>query len=251
MNRRPDLRAALAAALLLALSPATLTADWLVSRQGERVETRGPWTVKGNLVVFHQPNGTLSSLRLAEVDLDASAAATAKAVEPPPAPAAPAAPRQAVLVLTEKDLPPVDEEEEAAAAAPAGEKPAAAPNEPLVVSDWQRVVMPDGVGVQIVGTVTNQGGAIATGGTVMVSLYDDTGAVLVTDQAELPAKPISPGQATTFTAEFPGMSGFADAKFAVSSRGFRLPQPAPQTGEGAPAATAVPATPKPEGDGAD
>lgn len=248
MNRRSEPRSALlACALLSVLAPAVLSADWLVSRQGERIETRGPWKVKGNQVVFHQPNGTLSALRLADVDLDASTAATAKAAEPPPPPAPPAEPRKAVLVLTEKDLPPVEEKEEAAPAAE-GEKPAASPNEPLVVSEWQRVVMPDGVGVQIVGTVTNQGGAIATGGTVMVSLYDDTGAVLVTDQAELPAKPISPGQATTFTAEFPGLTGFADAKFAVTSRGFRVPQPAPQAG--APSAP-PPAAAPPEGDGAE
>jgi len=40
-------------ALVLALAlPAAARADWLVTTEGGRVETRGPWEVKGKLVVF-------------------------------------------------------------------------------------------------------------------------------------------------------------------------------------------------------
>ena len=63
------------ACLLLA---APLGADWLVTRDGGRVETDGPWTVKGRQVVFTLPSGTLASLRLDDVDLEASEAATAE-----------------------------------------------------------------------------------------------------------------------------------------------------------------------------
>src|SRR5688572_4712455 len=55
-------------------------ADWLVTREGGRVETKGTWTVKGKLVVFHTADGKLSSMRLADVDLDASRRATEEAV---------------------------------------------------------------------------------------------------------------------------------------------------------------------------
>ena len=100
---------ALVAALALALLVPTLaTADWLVTEDGARVETEGPWRVEGRRVIFELPNGTLSALRLDEVDLDASAEATARAKAPPPTPADVAASRplpEPVLVLTDKDIP--------------------------------------------------------------------------------------------------------------------------------------------------
>ncbi len=64
---------------LVLLAPA-VAADWLVTQEGARVETKGPWKVKGRTVVFTSSKGRLSSMRLAEVDLDASAAATEEAV---------------------------------------------------------------------------------------------------------------------------------------------------------------------------
>ena len=69
---------------LVAALPAS--GDWLVSRDGERIETRGPWTVKRSSVVFTAANGALSSLRLADVDLEASEKATAEAAAETPAP---------------------------------------------------------------------------------------------------------------------------------------------------------------------
>lgn len=64
---------------LVLLAPA-VAADWLVTQEGARVETKGPWKVKGRIVVFTSSKGRLSSMRLAEVDLAASAAATEEAV---------------------------------------------------------------------------------------------------------------------------------------------------------------------------
>ena len=60
-------------AALVALPAA---ADWLVMKDGSRLETRGPWSVEGRRVLFNLPNGTLSTLRASEVDLDASEALT-------------------------------------------------------------------------------------------------------------------------------------------------------------------------------
>lgn len=82
-------------------------ADWLVTRAGERIETEGEWKVKGRMVVFTQRGGTLASMRLAEVDLDASREATARAAEAAARPAEPApapAPRRATRVITTDDI---------------------------------------------------------------------------------------------------------------------------------------------------
>lgn len=96
---------ALAAALLLTATAAN--ADWLVTRQGTRVETRGPWKVEKGQVVFTDAQGRLASLRLAEVDLAASKAATEAAAAasraPKPAPAAPPQ-KPSVAAITDADV---------------------------------------------------------------------------------------------------------------------------------------------------
>lgn len=66
---------------LLLLLPAAAQADWLVLQTGQRIETKGAWTVKGKQVVYTTPEKLLRSLRLSEVNLEASTRASA--VEPP------------------------------------------------------------------------------------------------------------------------------------------------------------------------
>ena len=87
------------------VAAATSSADWLVTRNGERIETRGGWDVQGRMVVFTSASGTLSSIRLSEVDLDASAEATERAMatsamEPEARPA----PKRPVRVITTEDV---------------------------------------------------------------------------------------------------------------------------------------------------
>lgn len=95
---------------LVAASGSPLLADWLVLADGTRIETRGPWQVRGRMVTFTDTKGTFSSLRADEVDLDASEAATRAAAEAPAgggtddaaAPASP--PPPPLLVLTDADV---------------------------------------------------------------------------------------------------------------------------------------------------
>lgn len=89
--------------LAMGLVASALGADWLVTREGERIETQGPWEVKKGTVVFTLPSGTLSSLRLSAVDLEASEALTAEAARPAPPPP-PAGPPPPVLTITDKDI---------------------------------------------------------------------------------------------------------------------------------------------------
>jgi len=62
---------------LLFLVPALAQADWLILLSGVRVETKGHWTVKGKLIVYTSLDKSLRSIRLSEVDVEASTRASA------------------------------------------------------------------------------------------------------------------------------------------------------------------------------
>lgn len=219
---RPAGGAVLAVALL-AGSPAG--ADWLVTREGGRVETRGVWEVKGKMVVFHTADGTLSSLRLSEVDLEASRAATAE-VEQRRTQAATArskpARRPSIVSLTDKDFRKVEPAAPAAAgteaAAPAE---ASAPEEPapagLAVATWERGTAEPGGHAVVTGTLHNTSGTMATDIQLAVALYDETGRLIVRGLATVDSPALPAGQQSGFRAEFPGFYGFADARFEPSS----------------------------------
>jgi hypothetical protein len=182
----------------------------LVTHDGTRVETKGPWQVKGRQVVFTLPGGTLSAMRLSEVDLDASAAATAAAREPAePAVEEEKAPRKPVLVLTNKDVRPAapppaeeedgdgeDEEEEAE------ERPGAAKVE---LVSWKSVDSSQVDGLEIVGTIKNNDSQIAANLTVAVTVNDDQGEPLYETTAFVRTSGLAPGRSTTFRALLPGI----------------------------------------------
>lgn len=197
--------------------------DWLVARDGGRVETKGPWQVKGKLVVFTQANGSLGSLRLADVDLDASRKATAEATEAQAQAAKPAAPAPAkkkLAVLTDqsfrKTAPPT-----AAVVAPPAEEGAPAPapgeNGPLTVSSWKQANSskegPKG-GLEIQGTLHNTTDRLIVNPSVEVRLYDDAGESLGSAPGVLSASTIPPRGTIDFRATFSGAyTVFAEVKF--------------------------------------
>lgn len=53
-----------------------VSADWIVLKSGVRIETKGPWTLRGKMVQFTSRQGRLQALPLDEVDLAASQNAT-------------------------------------------------------------------------------------------------------------------------------------------------------------------------------
>lgn len=219
MRRRPAAGRLARAAVLLTLAALTtkgVAADWLVTRGGTRVETRGAWQVKGKLVVFHTADGTLSSLRLAEVDLEASGRATAEAVRARRAAetaAARAPERKApVLVLTDDDVRHV----EAGAAAPA----AASPGSPsFTVSSWEPAPGADGKGVVITGTLQNTSGVSATEVALSVQLLDADGQVAAAGQATLTSTALGPSQRSGFRVAFPDATTYSAVKFDPSGLG--------------------------------
>lgn len=228
MSHSRSFTTALAAAL--ALAPLAAQADLLVTRDGATVETRGGWRVEGRRVVFTLPNGQLSSLRTDDVDLDGSALATARAAEAATAPpaAAPATATVPVLRLTERDLPPMtesaDSEEGAEAAAAA---PADAGTSQLEVVSWDRIPNDANDGVQIYGTLRNNGTGTMIAPALTISVYGEEGGLLAMTEASINLTAIPAGKSANFRADFPGLPDFAAARFIASGRGYEgSPAPA-------------------------
>jgi hypothetical protein len=233
----------LVAACLLAGGAAF--ADLLVTKEGATLETQGAWRVDGRRVVFTLPNGTLSSIRTDEVDLDRSALATARAAEaasasPPTAPAAPVA--APILRLSEADLSTVSDEGEIEIK-PAEPAPAEA-KAPLQVISWEQMPMEGEDGIQLFGTVRNNGTSHMTQVTVTAVLYGEEGGMLANGDAQLNPTTIGPGQSANFRIEFPGLPDFASVKFTAAARGVEA---LPVEGEvGAPESEPPAETPPPD-----
>ncbi|HEY8020052.1 MAG TPA: hypothetical protein VIH93_03070 [Thermoanaerobaculia bacterium] len=244
LSPRAALRStALVLAVGISLLPAAAVrraaADWLVTSEGGRVETRGPWEVKGKLVVFTAADGTLSSLRATQVDLDASRRATVESKQaladaekaPPPAP------RKSVRSITDKDVghPASDAAkpgDSATAATPAANatksaKPAdAAGKSPVSVGNWQKADRTEKDGIELFGSLNNDSGDIQTDVGLTVTLYDDGEGLLGTAEAAVTPSTMTAHGATNFRVAFPGIYTFARAKFDIRSAGLAL-SPAP------------------------
>jgi hypothetical protein len=208
--------------LALALSPAH--ADWLVTHEGGRVETRGSWQTKGKLVVFTRAaDGALASLRASEVDLDASAKLTAAAKVKAEAPPPPEAPQKKIAVLTDKDFrrpAPADD-----GAAPEGAPPAAHAG-PLVVSDWKRVDLSSGEGLSIEGVIHNTTDGPMINASIEVQLYNEVGDRVGTAPGLLASTSLKPDGTVQFRANFPGVFTYARAKFEVNGLPVNMSPPA-------------------------
>lgn len=219
---------AVAAALLV---PAA--ADWLVTRGGDRIETAGPWRVENRLVVFKRPDGSYASLRLSEIDLEASERLTrelaerARSPRPEPAPE----PRGVVARLTEKELPPVAREEAPAGAGtgaaeagapPGGEEPGPEPGteagaEALQIVTWRELGGPERTGLEFVGDVRNLTDHTALGVTVTVVLLDEAGEEAASADALVTASSLPPGSTAGFRASFPGVFRYAGVQFRAAA----------------------------------
>jgi len=224
-------------ALPLAAAPAS--ADWLVTRAGSRTETKGPWQLKGKLVVFTQPDGSLASLRLVEVDLQASEQATAETKASTDAPSAPSAPKKKLAVLTDATI--VHSRKEPANK-PADSKTkddaqSAKPQGAVTVANWRRLENADGDGIEIQGTLQNNSDKIAANVSVEVQLYNEAGEQIATASGIAGATSIHPNGLTEFRASFPGVFTFADVKF--ETKGWPLdlsPAPSQESAKGSPPA---------------
>lgn len=214
----------LAAAGLALAGPAS--ADWLVTRDGARVETRGPWEVRGRQVIFTLPNGTLSSMSLSDVDLDRSAEVTAVPVAP--APVRHEARPKTVRVIDHDDVPRarpprIPETEAVDEAAPDEANDAATDTRPnpflngLHVTSWEKEERPLIDGYEVTGEVRNANHSVAARLVVNVRLLDDDGATVASGPAFLDAEALAGGQSIGFRRIFEGIRYFATAEFEISA----------------------------------
>jgi hypothetical protein len=208
------------AALVGAAGPAA--ADWLVTTEGAKVETQGVWTVKGKLVVFKTTDGKLSSLRLSDVDLDASRNATEEAVaasaQAGAEPEKPVERKKSVRVITDKDVRQAPPPGSPGAAGTADGQTGAATGPGVVIDTWKQDRDSEDGHVVINGSLQNSSGATATELQLKVMLYDESNTLIATSQAALGAAALPPGEKITFRADFPDYFSFATLKFEPTSK---------------------------------
>lgn len=263
--------AALAGAAALSMASAA-NADWIVTKQGERFETKGAWKEKGKLLVFTLPNGTLSSIRTDRVDVAASQHATEQAKQqaaaPPPPPPEPTH-RKSVIVLTDKDFqksPPAAEGEatggagaapadaskgDAAAAksakddahpaAPSSASAAQQPHDgpsPIEVVSWERVpvLQSKANGAEINGTLRNASRDVVTEVNLVASLYDENGAIVAKVPATVDTQVLPPTESSKFHLVADGVFNFSTIKWESQVKSLKGRPPGQPSTAGPPAA---------------
>jgi hypothetical protein len=241
-------RAFLALALLGCAAPAAVRADWIVTREGERFEIQGASRLKGKLVVFTLPNGTLSSIRADRVDVEASKRATEqakKAAAAPPAAAGEAKPkRKSLIVLTDKDFKkplPAGSSDAAGVEAKASkgkdgkDSPAKDVPSSIEVVTWERVPASQSKadGLEITGTLHNISSVYLTEVLVIADLFDDTGALIGRFPATVDTQVLPPTESTKFHLVANGVFAFASIRWETQGRGLQgtpVPPPPPAPG---------------------
>jgi hypothetical protein len=222
----------IAAVLALLLGASQSRGDVLVLRDGSRVETKGPWETKGKLVVFHLPTGALSSLRVDDVDLDASLEVTRQTeAEKRRPPAIEKPKRKAVVVLTDDDVRHVDPEAlpawqrgvegteapglETTTAETAGEEAidAGSETQPLRVLAWEQVTDTERGGFNIEGTLRNLSAQLVGNVSMTVTLLDEEGNVVASSSGELAMGTLRPNAQTTFSSYFPEWFSYSSVTF--------------------------------------
>lgn len=225
-------------------------ADVLVTQDGSRIQTEGPWEVQGRLVVFTRPDGSLASLRLHDVDLTASEDVTAaekkaqEEVEQSEAQEEETAQEgDATWKLTDADFTRrwvVDREdaEEGSEESTEGEGDEAEATSsdrtrPPEVVSYERESDPVDQHVIVTGVLANTTRTTAAAVALEVSLFDEENQPIEMRRATVDRTVLPPGEETTFRADFPQTFTFAAVQFRPTStnletgdgEGPRVPRP--------------------------
>jgi hypothetical protein len=199
-------------------------ADQLVLLDGSILETDGPFEVDSNRVLFTLPNGTLGSLPVSEVDLEATRALAAAAAEKA-APAPEAIRPKAVLVITDADVghPNLNRVSEQAPSAETADAVA------LEVTSWQENVDLSRGSVEIVGTIANPTANPATSIAMDVLLYHEDGTLLERRPARFERDFLNPDASMRFEVRFRETLSYDRVDFEIRSRGFLARPPADES----------------------
>lgn len=198
---------------LAAFATSHAAADWLVLESGERVETRGPWKIEGSRVLFTGSNGTLSSIRLSQVDVEASEAANRPAAAQPAPAASPAQPaRPPALVLTDSN---VARARRVDAPATSDAEASEASQRELRVASWQETAL-GADGLTFDGTLQNPTEYFAVLVEVKATIFDAEGRELETATGKLPAASVGPHETQSFEVTFPGVFSYSNVEFDVT-----------------------------------
>ena len=212
-------------ATLLAVAAGPVAADWLVTRDGAQLETRGPWKIEGKLVVFRLANGSLSSIHLAEVDLEASDRLTTSRSRPvqKPQKRTRTEPEKSRFIITDDDVKHVYPESARAEGddgKPTISAPAAAREESegegVAVSQWDTAYDEAIDGVVLSGTLENRDSRGHQELALAISLVSEGGVPAGSAHAALAKNALKGGESTTFRASFPGVPDFEKAEFGIS-----------------------------------
>ena len=226
-------RSTLLIGLLSLASGLGAEAEWLVTTDGEQIETSGPWRVRRDAAYFHLIDGTYSTLPRESIDLAASRRLTQDRRKPSPPKADPVETRTSVLRITDDDVghvdpvPPQPQNDTGGttARAPVGNPVS---SEPLVVLDWERGEASEDGTVVITGEIQNTGRSLSEGIELRVEAYGETG-VVTSSFAKLAASTLKPGQRSRFQADLVGLEDDERLEFSLSSRSQEeSPGPAPK-----------------------
>lgn len=243
------------AALLACGTAGAADADWIVTHNGERFEIKGTWQVKGKLVIFNLPDGTLSSMRASLVDVDASRLATEQAKKdaaaPPPAADDGKSKRKSVIVLTDKDFQktPAVAPDDAGATKDAKDakdaKDKAPSRDAVEIVNWDRVPATESKadGVELAGLVRNASQNYFTELTVVASLYDETGNIVARVPATVDTPGLGPSESSRFHLVASGVFAFSTIKFDTQWKGVKSRPAAPPATTSPTTSTTAPSSP--------
>ncbi len=160
--------------------------------------------IDGPLVVFTRADGSLASIRLNKVDLEASRPSGAESYRSPdekpvesPAPAT--RDRESVMVLTNRDVPRAASSRGPAIGYPEGTS-AARSTSPVRVETWLEAEVAGGF--EIVGQVRNRGSVVERIQGISVDLRDRDGGLIRSVLALPKRNLLETGATTTFRARF-------------------------------------------------
>ncbi len=196
--------------------------DWLVTVDGTRIETQGPYQLDGSRIIFKTTNGTLSAMRASEVDLDASRRLTESKkqaqTEAQPSNSSDTA-RKAALVLDENNTGRhlslgIDDSTDGE-----GGDSDDAKTEALEVLSWEEA-QGSTEDLVLVGRARNNSDIFATELSLTVTVHDETGKVAGRKAATFDRKALRPGQETSWRATFPGIYMSRNPTFESKATGF-------------------------------